>query len=629
MLIQLLICLVTAAFLGSWAVLPAARLTDGGWSLQFGIPISLASAVVLGTVLYVAGFFAEFPFVLGGLAIAPNAWAVWLKPGYGEPLRKRALSAARPSALWSSTLTEEGRSDLVFYAAAALTAVAVAIALLTDPLTHQSPGTPDATNLWRIFEVIKTGGSIGYPPGWFALLAPAASAGEGVWRFMGASLGLVSVLGVFLLVRPIVGKWLALLLVVLMLTPPMALPMKWSGGFWPTGITMIFVLGASVALIGLFSRQGMLRSALCASLLGVAAAFCSSLPAIQWVPAAIVSVGIAGAALYARSAPGARPTMPQLLACAMALALVTLAAAYAAPHLAVRGWNSAVPPLSTGIASPSLSEAENPVGTERATGTDAASTDTEVIKSMLVVKTSGLLPGPPSLKLGAPLLLLVALLATAVGWSRKAPSLLVFGPVVVVMTFILQTGLVTPYRYTGRVAFYLAFMGLFLIILLLRELFAGLVTEQRALRIKEAVLALALVVLALALLRPPTWERVFFLRPESAFVLLAPQAEASESPLRVATNLDGLDLVDGVAQLARSSDRSADALVIDTKLRPANPPGVNEELTYAGIHGAPDPAADRARQREAIRRLQRSLKDGWTPVARRDGVVVLVKRKTP
>lgn len=605
-------------------VWPLSVAVGNRWAWQFGIPISIAATMLLGSALYVLGAFAHFLLVFVAVAFLANAWAAFIDlPRLAE--QRRHARQHRPKML-------KGRRDPALIFAGLLVIAVAVLAYFSDAVTHVSPAAPDTANVWDYLNVISAGESTkGYPPGWFALVNPAFELlpGDVVWRFAGPSIGLLSLLGTFLLVRPIIGSWLGTAFVLVLVSPVAGPVFKWSFGFWPTGVTIFLVLAGTVALMDALDTlspadasssksETFGKSAIAAGAIMAGVAVCSPLPAIQWT-AAVLLGGLAVAFLCVRNrdvTAYVRFAGPPLAA----LSAVVLFFAYVSTGLQPGGYAPVSVPAAVVAPAPG---AESDVTDPTTAAEDSGARS--VVRAMLAVKFQGLLPGPLTLKAGAPLLVLAAFAALLVGWVKRRLDVVFLSSVLLVFAIVLQTGLLSLYGYTGRSAVYCAVLAILLGGVFLRWLFesrSAAFSDHRAGLVLGGV---ALLLLAITLISPPTWQRL--LAPEAAYAVAEDLRNSRPAPVEISTNVNRLDLLPGVKSVPiNPQSDQPDALVIDLEPSSALSQTASYELFYAGSPAADTGQVAELSRDEGGRMLGVALRNGWRVSKREGGVVLLEKR---
>ena len=246
---------------------------------------------------------------------------------------------------------------------------------------------------------------------------------------------------------------------------------------------------------------------------------------------------------------------------------------------------------------------------------------------MATIKFTGLLPGPVQLKGGAVLLLVISLLVIFVARNRPASPMMVLAVVSFFFGLILQTGLVTPYRYTGRAAVYGIALGTLLAVMLLRDACVYFGVERKPRRLTAGVVLLAIAVLGLVVSSPPRWVRTVV--PDAAFVLANDLATTMPGAC-VETNVTGLELVEGLRvqtlkppQLAA---RTCTALIIDAGYRSSSTENANRLLFFAGQSQGQSSDADQASFNRRNKLVDAASRSGWAVIRRLDGVVLMVRR---
>ncbi len=622
-LFEVISTLALAGFLGAWAILPLLLFTSPECAGQFGVATSLAVTVLLGTLTYAVGYFADFTTVLVLVATAANVGSVALRRSEAFALATRVKSRAKP-------LIGSKRGFLMAVFSIALFAGIVYSAYF-DSLSHISPAAPDTTSVVDLLRIMSAGGNVlGYPPGWFALLQPAGNLmSEGTaWRFMGPALGVISILAMALLVRPLVGRSGALLFVAFMISPIGSYALKWMTGFWATSITVVLVVGATVALLGAVSkpRHVCLPDVLFIPLFLGATALTHPLPAIQWAGAALTALLLVALLRLGGARVGGAITVKRLATLALVV-VATVPLAYLATQVSNQGVGSWKPPeqLTQAPKAPA-SAPKAPASAPKAPApTETVSSGSgSIVSAMFTVKFGGLLPGPVSLKGGAVALLVLSLASAFFAARSGRLPLLVLSLITISLVVILQTGLLTPYGYTGRVAVYCIPLGLLLFLMVVRSVVAqrrSLATLQRNRRTASYLVAGALVGLSV-MAAAPVWGRPS--GDEASFALAKQAKKAGWGRVLCATPLPKLEFLGGCERVSLPSEQfPQDGLILlDTRQRYAREPLKN--LFYGGSPkmgsvGVAEPG-------ETIRekRLLRSLRSaGWHIVDASDGMVLL------
>ena len=615
-LFEVISTLALAGFLGAWAILPLLLFTSPECAGQFGVATSLAVTVLLGTLTYAVGYFADFTTVLVLVATAANVGSVALRRSEAFALATRVKSRAKP-------LIGSKRGFLIAVFSIALFAGIVYSAYF-DSLSHISPAAPDTTVVVALLRIMSAGGNVlGYPPGWFALIQPAGDLmSDGtVWRFMGPALGVISILAMALLVRPLVGRSGALLFVAFMISPIGSYALKWMTGFWATSITVVLVVGATVALLGAVSkpRHVCLPDVLFIPLFLGATALTHPLPAIQWAGAALTALLLVALLRLGGARVGGAITVKRLATLALVV-VATVPLAYLATQVSNQGVGSwKTPEQLTQAPKAPASAPKAPAPTET-----VSSGSGSIVSAMFTVKFGGLLPGPVSLKGGAVALLVLSLASAFFAARSGRLPLLVLSLITISLVVILQTGLLTPYTYTGRVAVYCIPLGLFLFLMVVRSVVAqrrSLATLQRNRQTASYLVAGALVGLSV-MATAPDWSRPS--GDEASFALAKQAKKAGRGRVLCATPLPKLEFLGGCERLTLPSEQfPQDGLILlDTRQRYAREP--LKDLFRAG-----SPKMDSvgvAEPGETIRekRLLRSLRSaGWHIVDASDGMVLL------
>ncbi len=615
-LFEVISTLALAGFLGAWAILPLLLFTSPECAGQFGVATSLAVTVLLGTLTYAVGYFADFTTVLVLVATAANVGSVALRRSEAFALATRVKSRAKP-------LIGSKRGFLIAVFSIALFAGIVYSAYF-DSLSHISPAAPDTTVVVNLLRIMSAGGNVlGYPPGWFALIQPAGDLmSDGtVWRFMGPALGVISILAMALLVRPLVGRSGALLFVAFMISPIGSYALKWMTGFWATSITVVLVVGATVALLGAVSkpRHVCLPDVLFIPLFLGATALTHPLPAIQWAGAALTALLLVALLRLGGARVGGAITVKRLATLALVV-VATVPLAYLATQVSNQGVGSwKTPEQLTQAPKAPASAPKAPAPTET-----VSSGSGSIVSAMFTVKFGGLLPGPVSLKGGAVALLVLSLASAFFAARSGRLPLLVLSLITISLVVILQTGLLTPYTYTGRVAVYCIPLGLFLFLMVVRSVVAqrrSLATLQRNRQTASYLVAGALVGLSV-MATAPDWSRPS--GDEASFALAKQAKKAGRGRVLCATPLPKLEFLGGCERLTLPSEQfPQDGLILlDTRQRYAREP--LKDLFRAG-----SPKMDSvgvAEPGETIRekRLLRSLRSaGWHIVDASDGMVLL------
>ncbi len=613
-----------AGFLGAWAVLPLLLFTSPECAGQFGVATSLAVTVLLGTLTYSVGYFADFTTVLVLVATAANVGSVALRRSEAFALATRVKSRAKP-------LIGSKRGFLMAVFSIALFAGIVYSAYF-DSLSHISPAAPDAPSVVDLLRIMSAGGSVlGYPPGWFALVQPAGDLmSDGtVWRFMGPALGVISILAMALLVRPLVGRSGALLFVAFMISPIGSYALKWMTGFWTTSITVMFVVGATVALMGAVSkpRHVCLPDVLFIPLFLGATALAHPLPAIQWAGAALTALLLVALLRLGGARVGGAITIKRLATLALVV-VATVPLAYLATQVSNQGVGSWKPPEQLSQAPKASASAEKAPKASASAEKAPAPTETvssgSIVSAMFTVKFGGLLPGPVSLKGGAVALLVLSLASAFFAARSGRLPLLVLSLITISLVVILQTGLLTPFTYTGRVAVYCIPLGLLLLVMVVRSVVTqrcSSATLQRNRRTASYLVAGAIVGLSV-MAAPPVWGRPS--GDEASFALAKQAKKASWGRVLCATPLPKLEFLGGCERLTPPSGQvpQGGLILLDTRQRYAAEP--LKDLFYAGSPKTVLVGAVESAEGIRAKRLFRSLRSaGWHIVGASDGVVLL------